>query len=171
MLPWLDLSPLDDERLRSLLEAGESEHLEFKVSLPPEREIARQLVALANSGGGTLLIGVSDEGGAYLLSTVEARRAVNILRALATSIVSWGAGVGHLERNARYVVYVTVPPPPEAEIPVTTADGEAYIRQGDRLVRTAPIKPAAPLLVAAETPVRLSGLVAMSFRDEGARTR
>jgi len=50
------------EYLRKLIEKGESQHLDFKFAITDSRKIARSLVAFANTDGGTLLIGVKDNG-------------------------------------------------------------------------------------------------------------
>src|SRR6187401_244778 len=49
---------LSRDELQELLRAGESEHVEFKQRLVDERLAARELAALANSGGGWLVVGV-----------------------------------------------------------------------------------------------------------------
>lgn len=48
--------------IKKLIERGESQHLDFKFGITDSRKIARSLVAFANSEGGTLLIGVKDNG-------------------------------------------------------------------------------------------------------------
>lgn len=48
--------------LRSLIEAGENQRLDFKYCVSDSRKIARSLVAFSNSEGGKLLIGVRDNG-------------------------------------------------------------------------------------------------------------
>jgi predicted HTH transcriptional regulator len=45
-----------------LLANGEGERLEFKLTLTHPHKIARTLVAFANTGGGTVLVGVLDNG-------------------------------------------------------------------------------------------------------------
>jgi len=45
-----------------LISQGEHEHLDFKYNISDSKKIARSLVAFANTGGGTLLIGVRDNG-------------------------------------------------------------------------------------------------------------
>ena len=62
------------ERLRDLIARGESSSLEFKSSLRYDRErgvvnkeltkaVAKTIAGFLNGEGGTLLLGVSDEGG------------------------------------------------------------------------------------------------------------
>jgi len=46
--------------IHNLINKGESQHLDFKQSITDAAKIAKTLVAYANSGGGTLLIGVKD---------------------------------------------------------------------------------------------------------------
>jgi predicted HTH transcriptional regulator len=48
--------------IKKLIERGESQHLDFKFEITDSRKIARSLVAFTNSEGGTLLIGVKDNG-------------------------------------------------------------------------------------------------------------
>jgi predicted HTH transcriptional regulator len=49
-------------QLDDLIAQGESTRLEFKRSISAAHRIARTLVAFANTAGGTLLIGVADDG-------------------------------------------------------------------------------------------------------------
>jgi len=48
--------------LKKLIAQGEHQHLDFKFAITDSRKIARSLVAFANSEGGTLLVGVKDNG-------------------------------------------------------------------------------------------------------------
>ena len=51
---------LDD--LRRLAAMGEGHHLEFKNRVPRPDRLAREIIALANTDGGKVLIGVDDDG-------------------------------------------------------------------------------------------------------------
>ena len=44
-----------------LLRQGENASIEFKESLPRSESIAKEIIAFANTQGGTLLIGVTDD--------------------------------------------------------------------------------------------------------------
>ena len=46
--------------MRKLIEQGEGHHLEFKHKASHPDKIVRELIAFANTGGGTLLVGVDD---------------------------------------------------------------------------------------------------------------
>lgn len=50
------------ESLKTLIAKGENQQLDFKYCISDSRKIARTLSAFANSDGGTLLIGVRDNG-------------------------------------------------------------------------------------------------------------
>jgi len=48
--------------IKKLIKSGENQHLDFKFEITDSRKIARTLVAFSNTDGGTLLIGVKDNG-------------------------------------------------------------------------------------------------------------
>ena len=50
------------QELRRLVSHGESETLEFKRKVAHPEKIVKEIVAFANTKGGKLLIGVSDDG-------------------------------------------------------------------------------------------------------------
>ncbi|HKJ30985.1 MAG TPA: ATP-binding protein [Balneolales bacterium] len=47
--------------LKNLVKTGEGTYLEFKRTIPSPAKIAREITALANTHGGTLLVGVDDD--------------------------------------------------------------------------------------------------------------
>lgn len=53
---------LEQSILRNRIQAGEGLHLDFKHSISDTKKIARSLVAFANTFGGSLLIGIRDNG-------------------------------------------------------------------------------------------------------------
>ncbi|TVR74381.1 MAG: ATP-binding protein [Marinilabiliales bacterium] len=48
--------------LKNLIAEGEGQHLDFKFEISDSKKIARTLSAFANTEGGTLLVGVKDNG-------------------------------------------------------------------------------------------------------------
>lgn len=48
--------------LERLVTAGEGEYVEFKQRVPTDERIVKEVIALANTSGGKLLLGVSDDG-------------------------------------------------------------------------------------------------------------
>lgn len=57
--------------IKELISLGEGLHLDFKFEISDAPKIARSLVAFANTGGGKLLIGVSDEGSIKGIQSAE----------------------------------------------------------------------------------------------------
>jgi predicted HTH transcriptional regulator len=62
---------MDVSDLRRLVALGEGPHLEFKYRVPRPDRIAREVIALANSGGGKVLLGVDDDGALVGLKDTE----------------------------------------------------------------------------------------------------
>ncbi len=56
------MSKNKQHRVRQLILQGEGLHLDFKFEISDSAKIARSLVAFANTDGGTLLVGVKDNG-------------------------------------------------------------------------------------------------------------
>lgn len=56
------VSDMSRNDLKNLIQTGESAFLEFKHSVSSPEKIAREIAAFANTKGGTLLIGVQDNG-------------------------------------------------------------------------------------------------------------
>ncbi len=56
----IEISEMSTDDLRNLIQTGEGTFLEFKKTVPSPVKIAREIAAFANSGGGTILIGVED---------------------------------------------------------------------------------------------------------------
>jgi predicted HTH transcriptional regulator len=50
------------ESLQQLISRGEGKALEFKSAIPSPQHLAREIAAFANSGGGTILLGVREDG-------------------------------------------------------------------------------------------------------------
>jgi len=54
---------MDLMELFTIIKHGEGPHTEFKIDFPKQtHDIAKEMAALANSGGGLLLMGVDDDG-------------------------------------------------------------------------------------------------------------
>jgi predicted HTH transcriptional regulator len=70
---------LDDLELQLI--RGEGQHLEFKFELNSARKIAATLSAFANAGGGTLLIGIKDNGA---VAGIRLDEEIYVLQAAAT---------------------------------------------------------------------------------------
>lgn len=54
---------MTSEDLYKLISCGETSHTQFKQKFTSEKDIAEEMVAFANSGGGNILFGVEDKTG------------------------------------------------------------------------------------------------------------
>lgn len=62
-LKWVKSRVMNAEELIRILSQGEGPHVEFKSDFPRQADdISKEMAALANSGGGILLMGVADDG-------------------------------------------------------------------------------------------------------------
>lgn len=58
----VEVSDMTKQDLKNLIATGESSFLEFKQKVASPEKIAREIAAFANTDGGKLLIGISDQG-------------------------------------------------------------------------------------------------------------
>ncbi len=56
------LKQMSLSELKKLVREGEHQKLEFKLELPAKAKLAREAIAFANADGGSILVGVSDNG-------------------------------------------------------------------------------------------------------------
>lgn len=120
--------------LTRLVAAGEGLTLEFKKKVPRPEKLARELIALANTHGGRLLVGVDDDGTiGGLKDGIEEEYALR--DAIAAHIdppIAFGTERVALS-NRREVLVVRVPASPDRPhvlVGVGEGDGTAYVRVG-----------------------------------------
>ncbi len=157
----LDTSP---DAILKLIGQGEGPTVEFKERLSADAIIARTLSAQANSGGGVVIIGVDDEGQPTGLSGDEAASTLSRLISIAASLLPAPHECGIIELpDNRNLVYLVVNAIATHLAPVTTATGEAYVRDG-----AIDVLATLPDVDGSSTPAqtRIIVFVAMSFRDE-----
>lgn len=58
----ITVSSMTPRDLKHLIQMGEGTYLEFKKRTPDAKKIAREMAAFANTAGGTILVGVADDG-------------------------------------------------------------------------------------------------------------
>ncbi len=123
----------DEKYIRDLIRQGEHQRLDFKYAVTDSRKIARSLVAFANSEGGTLLIGVRDNGS---LAGVHSEEEIYMIE---TAALLWCKPEVHFttqihEVGETPIVEVTVPA--SGERPFRAPDDHdrwhAYVRVGDK---------------------------------------
>jgi predicted HTH transcriptional regulator len=77
---------LSEEELLELVATGEGRTLEFKRGLPRDERLARTLCAFANTRGGWLLVGITDNGGVH--GVHHPRKVVENVRRIAREFLS-----------------------------------------------------------------------------------
>jgi len=159
----------DGETAVALARGGESQRVELKEGLPQTRELAKELAAFANSGGGVLIIGVADNGEVTGWRPADADVAVRRMREIASSALPNLTHVrrGHVDEG--WLAWAVIE---SADEPVVTAEGSYWQRATNRLRKTElPSQgliisdPSASSEVLPESgPIQV--FVAMSFREE-----
>ena len=130
----LNLPPLDEESLRSLIDKPESDDLEFKGRILTNSEIADYVVGIGNAGGGFLIMGVSNKLPRQILGLVEL--GADILQKIRRSVYDSTSVRVELEPVSTaqgFVLGVRIP----GRLPGTvlcTREGKYLIRVGDSLV-------------------------------------
>ncbi len=150
------------KELQRVLRAGESERVEFKSRFRNDEDLAIPLIALANSGGGLLVVGVDDDGHPIGLS--DSRLGITSVRAsaLAERLLPVPVRMEPVVYDGLTLLVLTVPAVPDHLLPVRTATGAVPRRQGSRTLLEDVLVPRAG--VRPDREVRV--FVAMSFRFE-----
>ncbi|MES3629564.1 MAG: ATP-binding protein [Longimonas sp.] len=129
------------QELKQLVSLGEGRTLEFKHRVPRPERIAKEVVALANTQGGRILLGVDDDG--TLVGVDDAAEEAFILR---QAINDWCEPPVPYHTNRvviaprRDVLVVQVPESPAKPHVVRKANNNeiAYIRVDDMSVEASP---------------------------------
>ncbi len=123
-----------NERLDRLRRGGESETVEFKVDFPKGEGIPRTVAAFANGGGGTIIIGIRDDGEVVGIcdDVADARDSLdNIVRNNVSPPPKYELLTCTLEE--RTVIAMRVEPGDDRPYGVTGKDGPGpryYVRRG-----------------------------------------
>jgi len=129
---------MSNSGLKSLVRIGEGYHLEFKRRVSSPSRLAREAIAFANTWGGTILIGVGDDGSLYGVKDVD-EELYDLERALTsfcTPAISFSCKTVPVGTK-REVLVIEIPeskrkPHFLRELDSTTQ--EAYIRIADQTV-------------------------------------
>ncbi len=126
------------QNLPDLISRGEGSQLEFKATISAPHRIARTLCAFANTAGGTLLIGVSDDG--RVAGVVSEYQEVQKIERASDFFVEPPLAVAYesVSWEGRLVLAITVPESPEK--PHYALDDSnnriIYVRNRDKSVPT-----------------------------------
>lgn len=146
--------------LNALIERGEGVRLEFKRTLSSAYRIARTLAAFANTSGGTLLIGVTDDG--RMLGVASELREMRRIEEAADQLIDPPLAVSYetLSPDGRKLLILTISESDEKPHYVIDEAGKRtiYVRAKDKSVPTNKliILPDAPAAALVQSPaVRL----------------
>lgn len=159
----------DGESAVRLAGEGDSQQVELKQSLPQGSELVKELAAFANSGGGILIVGVTDNGKPAGWRPADADVAVRRMREVANSALP---NLVHVRRGRVEEGWLAWAVVESADEPVVTAEGAYWQRASDRIRRDEiPLQedlirdaPGSQEFLSESDPIRV--FVAMSFREE-----
>lgn len=121
------------KRILQLIDRGEGEMLDFKKEISNIHRIARSIVSFANHHGGTLLVGVNDDGS---ISGVKAEEEKFMLERAAIECCQPAVSLNIHEWNIRGKTVLEVVVPEGNEKPYYAIDEQGkkwvYIRSGDQ---------------------------------------
>jgi len=149
------------DEIKELIRQGEGPHLEFKTRFTGDKFIARHIGAFANSGGGTIIFGVSDKGEILGLSPEEEREAAYRLKRIGQQLLPiFVYSLRSIQVDGKSLVYMHVDEAPASDRPIRLATGDTMaIRDGITVEVTQAQRAVKPSR-------RVRAFVAMSFREE-----
>jgi hypothetical protein len=128
-----DTSPLG---LRALVSQGESDTVELRSHLPRDHSIADTISAFANTSGGILIVGVSDDLQVIGLSDDEITQTIARLQDIARSVLPGPFDLSTVEIDGQQVAVLVVNQAEPQFRPVTNARGEVWIRRNGSSVKS-----------------------------------
>lgn len=114
--------------LEKLQYSKENQYFERKNSRVGNREVAHQISAMANASGGTIAIGIEDDGKIVGISEAQENTLRQVPIDFLQVIPKHEVEIVTTEAGAKIFLFHVSPMPDEV---VTLKDGEAYLRVGD----------------------------------------
>ncbi|MGW4699370.1 AlbA family DNA-binding domain-containing protein [Streptomyces sp. NPDC004285] len=135
-----DSQQLTYQTLRQMLAQGETQSVEFKSDITSTGGFAKEVAAMANGGGGFIIIGVGPDGVPVGLSEKARMRARMRVEEVAESILPELRNQARLHAreyviDSGVILVVSIPDIPDQLKPVRTVDGAIYARRDDRVLR------------------------------------
>jgi len=152
---------MDSEAVRQLVLAGEGPHLEFKEQFTPTLD--REIVALANGGGGTVLLGVADDSTVVGLAGLPRRIEERVMGLCRNNIrPALTPKVAAVSLDEGLILVMTVP---EGAQKPYTANDICYVRAGSTTRRARPEELCALSFEADYTRFERTAVVGTIFED------
>ncbi|MCX6375211.1 MAG: ATP-binding protein, partial [Armatimonadetes bacterium] len=118
--------------LRSLLSKPESQSIECKPKVISRDKIAEYAVGIGNSGGGCLVMGVTDRIPRTIVPVETSSGEIERIRESVADLTQIHVSVEKVSLDEGDVLVVSIPPHPRG-IPFHTGDGKYLIRLGSSL--------------------------------------
>lgn len=136
---------MNARNLRTIIEAGETDVVEFKRKFSGYEKIAKEMIALANTRGGILLVGIDDDGS--IVGVPSEKSEIDLLSSSAefyseppidhdievVDIDGVDVIVVHIPESVRKP-HRLIPSPSESNGTTDLKDTRVYIRQGEKSV-------------------------------------
>jgi hypothetical protein len=123
------------EIILELIHQGESQKVEFKIKSPPEIFLARIFSSFANSEGGIVLFGLSDDGKIIGLTAEEVDETLFHINSVGNSMLPklFETGVTSIEN--KFIVFAIIHKIEKNQPPVMTSRGEIFVRKGEATIK------------------------------------
>jgi predicted HTH transcriptional regulator len=129
-----NLNPLNESELLDIISTGETSKVQFKEKLPHIESMSREMVAMSNSLGGIILLGLKDVTGEVTgLSSAEIEEYDRVIAQIADNIkppVYIATEVIKIQDNPTGKNVLVVHLNEGINKPYKTAQGEIYVKQG-----------------------------------------
>ena len=124
------------DQIKQLIATGEDSRCEFKSQLPSKRDLAQDLSAFGNSGGGVMLVGVADDGEVLGLEPAQLGEYQQAITNVASENIQPALQLTtqNLQVENRCLLSVTIEASNSAPY---MADGEGYYIRQDTSIRPA----------------------------------
>lgn len=126
-----DIEIVDDEpsKIRNLINSGEGEKVEFKQELPGHKaNIVKEILSIANTDGGKILMGVSDDG--EVVGVDDKQSMKERIRDLVKGHTRRRIPIDIESRKIEDDQILMIEVPRADELPYASGDGVFYIRNG-----------------------------------------
>jgi len=126
-----DIEIVDDEpsKIRNLINSGEGEKVEFKQELPGHKaNIVKEILSIANTDGGKILMGVSDDG--EVVGVDDKQSMKERIRDLVKGHTRRRIPINIESRKIEDDQILMIEVPRADELPYASGDGVFYIRNG-----------------------------------------
>lgn len=130
---WLDQTHGEISSLYRKIEEGENQKQDFKFRIDSSEKIAKTIAAFANTNGGTLLIGVKDNGKIAGIDPEEEYYMIEGAASLHCRPAVEFSSLVYEDENSKKVLEITIQPSKHRPHSCLNSDGlwRSYIRQKD----------------------------------------